>query len=181
MLFGLDARQDGTPNMEPKAQTEAAGIVKERLWKFLVVVDDTPEFRAALRFACLRAARIKGGVLLLYVIPPGDFQQWAAVEQIMREEAREEAQLVLDRFAAKVREIANVTPETVIREGKLQEEILMQIDDDPDIHVLVLGAATGDNPGPLVRAFSGPLLSSLHVPVVIVPGNLSDDAIDRLV
>src|SRR5690606_38093511 len=105
----------------------------------------------------------------------GDFQNWISVEHIMREEAREEAQLVLDRFAAKAREIADVTPEMVIREGKPQEEILAQIDEDPDIHVLVLGAASGDNPGPLVSEFGGPLLSALPVPVLFVPGNLSDE------
>ena len=69
----------------------------------------------------------------------------------------------------------------MIREGKVQEEVIAQIDEDSDIHVLVLGAATGDNPGPLVSDFSGPLLGALAVPVLFVPGNLSDEAIDRLV
>lgn len=167
--------------LENRTESRSEGGSKERPWKFLLVVDDSPEFRPALRFACLRAARIGGGVVLLYVIPPGDFQQWRAVENIMREEAREAAQLTLDRYAAKVREIADLTPETVIREGKLQDEVIAQIDEDSGIHVLVLGAAPGDNPGPLVSAFSGPLMSALSIPVLFVPGNLTDDAIDRLI
>lgn len=167
--------------LENKTERRPEGSSKDRPWKFLVVVDDSPEFRAALRYACMRAARVGGGVVLLYVIPPGDFQHWRAVEHIMREEAREAAQLTLDRYAAKVRELADLTPETVIREGKLQDEIIAQIDEDTGINVLVLGAAPGDNPGPLVSAFSGPLMSVLSIPVLVVPGGLTDEAVDRLV
>ena len=39
---------------------------------FLVVVDDTPECRVALRFACMRAHRTGGGVVLLRVIEPAE-------------------------------------------------------------------------------------------------------------
>ncbi|MEX1146916.1 MAG: universal stress protein [Sphingomonadales bacterium] len=153
----------------------------ERLWKFMVVVDDTPEFRRALRFAGLRAARIGGGVVLLHIIPPADFQHWLAVELAMREEAREDARHFLDELCAEVRALAGVDPQVVIREGKPQDEIIAQIDEDPDIHVLVLGASGDENPGPLVIAFGGPLLRRVKIPVLFVPGTLTDDQIDRLV
>lgn len=153
-----------------------------RQWKFLAVVDDTPEFLTALRFVSLRAAKIKGMVTLLYVLPPADFQHWAAVQELMREEALEEARLKLDGYAARVREAAGLEPELVIREGKPHDEIVALINQDKDIHILVLGAANEENPGPLVSAFSsGPLLRSLRVPVLFVPGTLSDEAIDWLV
>ncbi len=153
---------------------------RERLWKFLVVVDDSPEFQTALRFASLRAARVNGGVTMLYVIPPADFQHWMAVELLMREEAREEAEVHLRRMARQVQEFTGVMPEIVIREGKPSDEVLSHIMEDKDVHILVLGASTGDGPGPLVTAFGGPLLGELRVPVVIVPGNLSDKEIDSL-
>ncbi|MBW7835312.1 MAG: universal stress protein [Sphingomonadales bacterium] len=153
----------------------------ERLWKFLVVVDETPEFHTALRFASRRAAKIGGMVTLLFVIPPADFQHWGAVEDLMRQEAQQEARAVLDKIVGEVRALSGLMPEVVIREGKPEEQIVAQIADDPDIHILVLGAANADNPGPLVSAFSGPLLRALHIPVVFVPGNLTDEAIDRLV
>ncbi len=153
----------------------------EHLWKFMVVVDDAPEFRCALRFASLRAAKIKGNVVILHIIPPADFQHWVAVENLMREEAREEMRPFLDELVAEVRSMAGITPEVVIREGKAQEEVLAQIDEDPDIHVLVLGASGEENPGPLVSAFGGPLLRKVHIPVLFVPGTLTDKQIDRLV
>lgn len=167
--------------LEKRGEPFVASGTGERLWKFLVVADATPEFRLALRFASLRAAKIRGSVVLLYVIPPADFQHWSSIEHLMREEAREAAQMLLDRLAADVRALAGFAPETVIREGKVQDEILAQIAADPDIHALVLGAANAENPGPLVSAFGGPLLRGLRIPVLFVPGGLSDEAIDLLV
>lgn len=167
--------------LDRRGESRVATGTGERLWKFLVVADDTPEFRLALRFASLRAAKINGSVVLLYVIPPADFQHWSSIEHLMREEAREAAQMLLDRLAADVRAMAGFTPEIAIREGKIQDEILAQIAEDRDIHALVLGAANAENPGPLVSAFSGPLLRALKIPVLFVPGGLSDEAIDLLV
>lgn len=165
-----------------QTKTAASALTRNgRQWKFLVVVDDTPEFQNALRFASLRAAKINGTVTLLHVLPPPDFQHWAAVQELMRTEALEEAQAKLDGYVARVRALAGLEPEVVIREGMAQEEILALINEDRDIHILVLGAANQENPGPLVSAFGGPLLRSLRVPVLMVPGTLSEEAIDRLV
>src|SRR5690606_6073464 len=118
---------------------------------------------------------------LLCVVPPVDFQHWAAVQELMREETLEEARAKLEGFAARVHSIAGLAPEVVIREGKAQDEITTLINQDKSISLLVLGAANEENPGPLVSAFSGPLLRTLRVPVLFVPGILSDDAIDKLV
>ena len=57
--------------------------------KFLVVLDDSTECLNAMRFAALRAAHTGGGVEVLAVIPPDEFNHWIGVGDIMREEARE--------------------------------------------------------------------------------------------
>ena len=149
--------------------------------KFLVVVDDTPECRVALRFACRRAQRTSGGVVLLRVIEPADFQHWLAVEERMRQEAREEAEHLLQALAAEVNEWAGVMPEFLIREGNKRDEILVQIEDDPGIRILVLGASSDkEGPGPLVSSLAGQMSGSMRVPITVVPGELSDDQVDEL-
>ena len=70
---------------------------------FLVVVDETEEMRVALRFAALRARSTGGKVAMLYVVEPSEFQHWMSVGDIMREEARTEAEQVLQRLAAEVK------------------------------------------------------------------------------
>src|SRR3546814_4004681 len=84
-----------TTETSPAAQTggAAAGRV------FLVVVDDTTEWRAALRFACRRASHTGGRVALLHVVEPSDVQHWMTVEEGMREERRPEAEQLLQRIA----------------------------------------------------------------------------------
>ena len=89
---------------------------------FLVVVDDTPECRVALRFACMRAHRTGGGVVLLRVIEPADFQHWMAVENLMREEAREAAEELLQGLAGEVYDYSAITPEYRIREGRVVDD-----------------------------------------------------------
>jgi nucleotide-binding universal stress UspA family protein len=148
---------------------------------FLVVVDETEEMQVALRFACLRARQTGGRVALLYVIEPADFQHWRAVEELMREEARSEGEQLLQRLAAQVNDLVGAIPILYVREGKVADELFKLLDEEPQISILVLGANTGSRgPGPLVSSLTGKMVGKLRVPVTIVPGNLSDEAIDSI-
>jgi nucleotide-binding universal stress UspA family protein len=148
---------------------------------FLVVVDETEEMQVALRFACLRARRTGGRVALLFVIEPADFQHWRAVEELMREEARSEGEQLLQRLAAQVNDLVGAIPILYVREGKVGDELFKLLDEEPQISILVLGANTGNRgPGPLVSSLAGKMVGKLRVPVTIVPGNLSDEAIDSI-
>lgn len=153
--------------------------------KFLVIVDGTPECRVAIYFASRRARRTNGRVALLYVIPPADFQHWQAVEEVMRDEAREEAEQTLHDVAVEVKEVSGHLPEMIIKEGQTREQIQQLIKQDAGIKVLVLGAATGKmNPGPLIGAIaSGGFVEDPDtrlVPLTIVPGSLTRKDIDAL-
>ncbi len=146
---------------------------------FLVIVDDTPECRLALRFAGRRAKRTGGGVMLLKVIEPADFQHWMTVENLMREEAREEAEELLQTLAAEVSDLTGIVPEYRIREGNRVDEILALIEEEEGIRLLVLGASTDtEGPGPLVSRLAGQMAGSMRIPVTIVPGNMTPAEID---
>jgi nucleotide-binding universal stress UspA family protein len=145
--------------------------------KFLVVIDDSPECDRALYFASRRGLRIGATVLMLRVIETHDHgQQWLGVADIMRAEAHEEANAVLDRHAARSASITGVMPQRVIREGDKAQEF----EDDEDIAILVLAAATGkEGPGPLVSSLIKNA-GEFPIPVAIVPGNLSDEDLDAV-
>jgi nucleotide-binding universal stress UspA family protein len=148
--------------------------------KFLVIIDDTEECGRALRFATRRAEH-GAGLTLLYVIVPGDFQHWLNVETIMREEAEAKAKSTLRLFAKEVASFSAIKPQLVIREGVLAEEIVKLIQEDKDIAILVLAAASGtEGPGPLVSNLAGKASGTFPIPITIVPGNLTDAEIDRL-
>lgn len=143
---------------------------------FLVVVDDSAEMQAALRFACRRARHTDGRVALLRVVEPVEFQHFANIANLMRAEARQEAEELLQRMATEVNEISGQLPVLYVREGDQREELLKLIDEEPQISILVLAADPGPSgPGPLVTAMIGKFVGKLRVPVTIVPGNLTDE------
>ena len=145
--------------------------------KFLVILDNTTECLNAMRFAALRAAHTGGGVTILAVIPPDEFNHWIGVADIMREEARERIHAHFEVFSKRMQEKEGITPDLVIREGKTETEILDYIQDDPEVGVLVLGAGTGkEGPGPLVTHMMR-ASGTLPIPVTIVPGGMSKEAI----
>ena len=148
--------------------------------KFMVVLDDSSECLNAMRFAAMRAAHTGGGVVILSVIPPDDFNHWIGVGDIMRAEARERIEAHFEVFAKWMRDKQGVDPELVIREGEPVDEIIAQVREDADVGVLVLGASIdGKGPGPLVTAMTKNA-GALPMPITIVPGDLSKERLEAI-
>ena len=148
---------------------------------FLVVVDESPEMPTALRYACRRAKRTGGRVALLYVMDPPETQQWGGVADLMRQEARQQAEQVVGVHAETAATLTSQPPAIHIREGKSREELLKLLAEDRSISVLVLGSSsTNEGPGPLVTAFIGKGGGQLRIPLTIVPGGLTDAEVDAI-
>jgi len=142
--------------------------------KFLVVMDDSPEFLNALRYAAIRAKKTGGGVEILGIIAPEEFQHWIGVGEAMRMEARDRIEEHFEVFKKWMVTKEGIEPELAIREGEKVAEVLAQIKEDPEVGLLVLGAgATGDGPGPLVTQLVARQSGDMCVPIVVVPGALT--------
>lgn len=167
---------------EPTASTDTSAATSASQRIFLVVVDDSPELKVALRYACLRARKSGGRVALLYVMEPTEAQSWLAVENLMREEARSEAEQKVQKLAREVNEMTGGTmPILYIREGDRRDELMALIQEEPRVSILVLGAGTGpEGPGPLITYVTGRGVSRLQVPVTVVPGGLSNEQLDAI-
>ncbi|MEP2761884.1 MAG: universal stress protein [Pseudoruegeria sp.] len=148
--------------------------------KFLVVLDESRECLNAMRFAAMRAAHTGGGVAVVSIIPPEEFNHWIGVGDIMRAEARERIEVHYEVFAKWMRDRQKVEPELIIREGESVPEILKLIQEDEEIGVLVLGAGNGKGgPGPLVTQMSRNA-GELPIPITIVPGELSKERLEAI-
>ncbi len=171
--------EDVRSNEAEGSESEEAESGGERI--FLVVVDQTEEMAKALYFACRRAYRTGGRVALLYVIEPPEFQHWLGVERVMEEEAREEAESRLQTMAERVQSIVGKMPVLHVRQGPRRDELLTLIDEDPAISVLVLGTAVDhEDPGPLVNYLIGQMGGKMRLPVILVPGSLTEAEIDAV-
>jgi nucleotide-binding universal stress UspA family protein len=118
---------------------------------------------------------------MLRVIEPGERnQQWLGVADIMKAEQEEAANAALDKYAARIRQVAKIAPDRVIREGEPASEMLKLIEEDDDIGILVLAADTSkEGPGPLVTSVAK-TAGSFPIPVAIVPGHLSDEELEAM-
>lgn len=163
--------------MPKKRRSNEAGHKR----KYLVIIDDTEECDRAVFWAATRANRTQTHIVMLRVIETAERnQQWLGVADIMKAEAMEEANAVLDKYAARAKKITHNAPDRVIREGATSEEILKLIEEDDDIGILVLAAGTGkEGPGPLITNLSK-AAGTFPIPVAIVPGALSDEDLEAM-
>jgi nucleotide-binding universal stress UspA family protein len=147
---------------------------------YLVVIDDSPEAEIALRFAARRAVRTGGGVEILSLIEPQEFIAFGGVQATIEDEARQHAEGLVAAAAGALITESGLRPAITVRSGEGPRVIRELIAENAEIAALVLGAAASGAPGPLVAHFAGTDAGALPVPIMIVPGSLTSEQIDRL-
>lgn len=156
----------------PTSGTSPIGPGQEAHRLFLIVVDDSEELPAAVHYACLRARQTGGRVALLYVYQIDiDYHHWKTVTDLVEQEARQEADNVLKLHSLRVVRETGRRPETYVRKGNRREELFKLVKEHPEISILVLSAAPGSKPGPLVEAVTGKYAGKIGIPVTVVPGH----------
>lgn len=147
---------------------------------YLVVIDDSPEAELALHFAGRRAAKTGGTVHIIAVVEPQAFVAWGGVQATMEEEVRQKAEAFASAAAARLASDCGVAPRISVRQGVGTDVVREVLSEDNDVVALVLGAAADGAPGPLVEHFSSYDVGGLPVPLMIIPGSLTVEEIDRL-
>jgi nucleotide-binding universal stress UspA family protein len=141
---------------------------------YLVVIDDSPESRVAMRFAVLRAAHVGADVTLASVVNMSGFLQFGAVQSAMQAQARAEAEAMLAECASEAEALGVSRPATLVLDGD-PGAILAHVKADPRIRALVLGTPARGGPGPMVGFFSGERAGSLPCILMLVPGGLDSE------
>ena len=147
---------------------------------YLVIIDETEEALVALRFAARRAAKTDGHVHLVAMIPPQQFSAFAAVQATIEGEARARAETLLTAATGNLLAEGAKMPVISVRQGEGVKVVDEYLTEHPEVSALVLGAAREGGPGPLIVHFTGAGAGQLACPVVVVPGSLSEDDIERL-
>ena len=98
----------------------------------------------------------------------------------MEAENREKAEELVATAAGTIFDELGIQPSITIRDGEGVEVVREMLDEHPEIAALVLGAAAQGNPGPMVAHFTGNNAGTLRCPVMVIPGSLTDEALDEL-
>lgn len=150
--------------------------------KYLVCVDRREESFIALRLACMKARIRKGSVLMLHVIPPADFQTLGGIADRMREERQQEGEQLLSSLCEKAEVMYGIRPQPILREGSPGDEIVAVALSDAEIIMVALGIATQHpSRGKLASWLATQLGHKLYVPLLMVPGNLTDQQLESVV
>ena len=149
--------------------------------KFLVVIDESEELEKAVYFAANRAINTDGELSLLYIVDPAVNAQWSRIENLIEQEATSEAKKLCRIWSQKIKSRFSIESEVIIRMGDRCEELLKLVKEDRNIRFLVLASnANSEDPGPLIKALTGKRLKDLSIPIVVIPGSLSEKDIDLI-
>ena len=142
---------------------------------FLVVIDETEEARAALRFAARRAVSVDGAVHLLALVAQQNVSAFGAVQATIEQEARDRAEVLAHGVAGNLLAESGIMPTISVAIGNGQKIVSAFLAEHSEVTALVLGAAKGGNPGPLVTHFSANA-GSLSCPLYIIPSDYDEKA-----
>ncbi|MEO0461867.1 MAG: universal stress protein [Pseudomonadota bacterium] len=145
---------------------------------FLVVTDESEEARAALRFAARRAVSVEGAVHILALVPQQNFSAFGAVQATIEEEARDRAEVLAHGVAGNLFAESGLMPTISVAIGNGAKIVTEFLDAHKEVAALVLGAAKGSNPGPLVQYFSSHV-SELACPLYVIPHDYDERSSDH--
>ena len=145
---------------------------------FLAVFDGTEECKSAVRYAARRAKINNAGLLIVATVDTAEFTYWLSVNNKMIDYIEKESKDALEELSVNIKSYSDVSCDYIIEHGSKLEAVKNLINLDNSISLLILASNKKDkNPGILVETISG---EGYSIPVVVIPGNLSDNDIDKL-
>jgi nucleotide-binding universal stress UspA family protein len=135
---------------------------------FLVIIDESDESRAALRFAAQRAAQVGGAVHILALVSQQNFSAFGAVQATIEQEARDRAEMLAHGIGGNLLAESGIMPTISVKIGNGQKIVSEFLETHDEVAALILGAAKGGNPGPLVTHFAAHA-GELPCPLYVIP------------
>lgn len=152
--------------------------------KLLVCVDNSDHSRVALHFACSKAKHLDFALELIHVLNSSEYNSNTlfGVGDKIRDERRAEAEKLMNLMAEEAQKYAGITPSCIIREGSLGDEIVKTVNEDGNFNMLIISKAPQEaTKKDMITQVTSELAGKLMIPMVIVPGNLTDQQIEELI
>ncbi len=119
-------------------------------------------------------------IIIATFIEPLDVLTTQGVTEIMKNEAREEAEKLLNKASNYVKTKTGEMPALTLREGDTITELKKLIEEEKNINVLVLASNSdpkNKDSNAIINSLVSQEITNMRVPVMIVPGNFSIDHI----
>jgi nucleotide-binding universal stress UspA family protein len=147
----------------------------------IVCIDSSNASEVTLRFACHKAKKNNFALQILSVMEASHKNLLfgsKAIEDEKRNDMEESIKKLVDKICAE----AGIIPSISIREGDIVREITHEIKSNPNCAMLILGKsdnALSDNT--VLPRIAKRIGNKIHIPVLIVPENLDENYLKRIV
>ncbi|MCX7337127.1 MAG: universal stress protein [Pelagibacterales bacterium] len=151
---------------------------------YLVIIDESDELKNAIYFAAKRSVANNANLIMLYVVRPAVNVEWASVGNLIEQEETKKkkkiSRLWSRLWSAVVEEKFKIKPQIIIKMGDKVDEIIKFLKEDKSIRFLILASSIDSDPGPIIKSLSKKM-NDLPVPLVIIPGLISEKELDNLI
>jgi hypothetical protein len=117
---------------------------------------------------------------MLYVVRPAVNAEWASVGNLIEQEETSEGKKISRLWSTVVEEKFKIKPQIIIKMGDKVDEIIKLLKEDSSIRFLVLASSIDTDPGPIIKSLSKKM-NDLPVPLVVIPGHISENELDNLI
>lgn len=147
----------------------------------IACVDVTNASSRALRYACLKAKKMNFAVTILAVMEVSHKNLMFGSRAIAQDK-RQQLEKDLIKLTENINSTVGIMPAVSIREGEIMTEIINEIKVTPTCAMLVLGKSQNTlSDNSLLPKVAQKIGNKIKVPVTIVPENLSDEFLEKLV
>lgn len=149
--------------------------------KVLVLVNGDLSTRAAVAWASHWSRRTGDALVLFHVIEPDQAMGFGVMQDLMRAEQWQAAERMLFTFSAYAEKLAGHVPAHLVREGPLKEIVREVLKSEPGLSLLVIAASHRESgPAPLIGYLASRMGSRVQVPMVLVPGSMAAEEIEKM-
>lgn len=132
---------------------------------FLLCIDSDQKYSKALAYACRRATEVGGGrVGIFRTMDLDDFQNWASVEDTMKQELRTQSEKDLWDIAGYISDTYRITPEFFIEDVEPMDAFL-RIAKNNELREIVVSASKSN----LTGCLDLKRISKSPAPIIFVP------------
>ncbi len=155
--------------------------IKSAVPTIIACVDIANASNRALRYACIKAKQMNFALTILSVMEVSHKNLMfgsRAIAQDKRQQLEKNIKIIIDKIFSEF----GIMPVISLREGEIMSEIINEIKATPTAAMLVLGKsqnALSDNS--LLPKVAQKIGNKIKVPVTIVPENLTDEFLEKLV
>lgn len=137
----------------------------EHIPLYMLCVEHEGANRNAIAYACEQARQNGGRIGLFSTLDLDEFQNWATVEDTMKQELREQREKDLWSVAGLIREQFEFIPEFYIGEGAPLSALSKIIETDQNVKLVIVSLVKKD----LEDYMDSKIMKKLTIPVVFVP------------